>query len=98
MVTVVKKEWHQVTSAYELEFDAELLSEIYPDKSEEEIQELLADIEIGDVIVDDVVSDAMDNDVELEWDHTDDDWWTDRKGGYEVTYEVNSDTNFVDRD
>lgn len=94
MVMVVKKEWHQVTSEYELEFDSDLLSEIYPDKSEEEIEELLADIESGDVIVDDVISDAMDNNVDLEWDRTYDDWWTERKGGFDVTYEVNSPTNF----
>lgn len=94
MVKVVKKEWHQVSSEFELEFDTYLLGRIYPDKSEEEIEELLADIESGDVIVDDIVSDAMDNDVELEWDHTYDDWWTDRKGGYEITYDVNSPNNF----
>lgn len=98
MVMVVKKEWHQVTSEYELEFDSDLLSEIYPDKSEGEIEELLTDIESGDVIVDDVISDAMDNNVDLEWDRTYDDWWTERKGGFDVTYEVNSPTNFKEED
>lgn len=94
MVMVVKKEWHQVSSEFRLEFDIELLSEIYPDKDEEELEALLKDIESGDVIVDDIVSDAMDNDVELEWNHEYDDWWTHRKGGYEVTYDVDSPTNF----
>lgn len=89
MVTVVKHEWHQVDSQFELEFDSALLSEIYPDHSEEEIEQLLADIENGDADIDTIVIDAMDNDVELEWNHVDDDWWTHRKGGYDVTYEVN---------
>ena len=26
-------------------------------------------------------------DVDIDWDHQYDDWWTSRKGGYEVTYE-----------
>lgn len=88
MVTIIKKEWHQVSSEFSLVFDLVLLSEIYPDKDDEELETLLKDIQSGNVSVDDVVSDAMDNDVELEWNHDYDDWWTDRKGGYEITYEV----------
>jgi hypothetical protein len=88
MVQIVKKEWHQVTSSYKLDIDEALLSEIYPDMSEKELAKFLEDIESGDAVVDDVISDASDNDVELEWDHDYDDWWTDRKGGYEVTYEL----------
>lgn len=88
MVTIVKHEWHQVDSQSELDFDAELLSEIYPDLSEEEIDQLLTDLQNGDADIDDIVSDAINNDVELEWDHTYDDWWTDRKGGYDITYEI----------
>lgn len=88
MVTIVKHEWHQVDSQFELDFDAALLSEIYPDSSEEEIEQLLTDLQNGDADIDDIVSDAINNDVELEWDHTYDDWWTDRKGGYDITYEV----------
>ena len=88
MVTVVKHEWHKVDSQFELEFDAELLSEIYPDLSEEEIDKLLTDLENGEADIDDIVTDAMDNNVDLEWDRTYDDWWTERKGGFDVTYEV----------
>lgn len=89
MVTVVKHEWHQVDSQFEIDFDINLLSEIYPDYSEEEIEQLLTDLENGDADIDTIVIDAMDNNVELEWNHIDDDWWTHRKGGYDVTYEVN---------
>lgn len=95
---VKKIEWHQVASEYELELSTELLEQIYPEHSPEEIEQLIEDINSGDAVVEDIVNDAMDNDVELEWDHTYDDWWTSRKGGFEVTYEVNTDTNFVDRD
>ena len=38
MVTVVKSEWHQVERRYGLEFDEDLLSEIYPDSSPGELQ------------------------------------------------------------
>jgi hypothetical protein len=88
MVTLVKHEWHQVDSQFEIELDESLLSEIYPDLDEDEITEKLAQIESGDITVDEIVEAAYDNNVDLEWDRTYDDWWTDRKGGYEVTYEL----------
>ena len=88
MVTLVKHEWHSVDSQFALELDVDLLSEIYPDMDEDEIANLLTQIENGEVSVDEVVEEAYNNDVELEWERQYDDWWTDRKGGYEVTYEV----------
>ena len=88
MVTVVKHEWHKVDSQFELEFDAELLSEIYSDLPEEELEKFLVALENGEADIDDIVTDAINNDVELEWNHTYDDWWTSRKGGFEVTYEL----------
>ena len=88
MVTIVKHEWHQVDSQFELDFDIDLLSEIYPDLPEEELEKFLVDLKNGDVEIDTIVADAMDNDVELEWNPVYDDWWTSRKGGFEVTYEL----------
>jgi hypothetical protein len=88
MVTIVKHEWHQHDRQYAIELDADLLSEIYPDLDEDEIAEKLQQIEDGEIDVEDVMSDAYDNDVEIEWDFQYDDCWTDRKGGYEVTYEL----------
>lgn len=88
MVTLVKHEWHSVDSQFELELDEDLLSEIYPDMDEDEIAAMLKQIESGEIDIDDVMADAFENDVELEWDRVYDDWWTDRKGGYDVTYEV----------
>jgi len=88
MVTIVKHEWHQHDRQYAVEIDEALLSEIYPDLNEDEIAGKLSDLENGEITVDDIVNDAYDNDVELEWDFQYDDCWTDRKGGYEITYEM----------
>jgi len=88
MVTLVKHEWHQVDAQFAFELDAEKLSEIYPDKDENEIEEMLQQIANGEVDLEVLLQEAYDNDVEIEWDRQYDDWWTDRKGGYEVTFEV----------
>lgn len=88
MVTIVKHEWHQTDRRFCIELDEDLLSEIYPDLSEDEISELLVRIETGHQDVDEVINDAFENDVEIEWDFQYDDCWTDRKGGYDVTYEL----------
>ena len=86
MVTIVKSEWHQVERQYSYEFDDDLLSEIYPEHTEEEIQEIIQQLESGDLDPESVVDEAYEQGVDIEWDHVDDEWWTDRKGGYEVTY------------
>ena len=88
MVTIVKHEWHQHDRQYAIDLDTDLLSEIYPDLDEDEIAEKLQQIEDGEIDVEDVMNDAWENDVDVEWDFQYDDCWTDRKGGYEVTYEL----------
>jgi hypothetical protein len=88
MVTIVKHEWHQVDSQYAYEIDESILSEIYPDLSEEEVSQMLVDLEEGNIDVETVVNDAWDNDIEIDWEHQYDDNWTSRKGGYDVTYEL----------
>ena len=88
---VIKSEWHQVEKRYATEIDADILSAIYPDYEEEDIQSLLQSLESGEASIDDVINDSWDSDFDIDWDWLDeDDWWTDRKGGYEVTYEVES--------
>lgn len=88
MVTVVKSEWHSVEKRYSAEIDEDILSEIYPDADEDEIAQMLADLESGDLSIETVMEDAG-WDVDIDWDWLDeDDWWTDRKGGYDITYEV----------
>ena len=88
MVTIVKHEWHQHDRQYAIELDEALLSEIYPDKEEDEIKVILDGIADGTYDFEDVLNDAYENDVEIEWDFQYDDCWTDRKGGYDVTYEL----------
>jgi hypothetical protein len=89
MVQVVKSEWHQVEKRYSFEIDESILAEIYPDKDEDEIAELLNQIENGEVDIDEIIGDADNEGVDLDWQWMDeDDWWTDRKGGYEVTYSL----------
>jgi len=88
MVTVVKHEWHQHDRQYAIEIDEALLSEIYPDLDEDEIAQKLADLEAGEIDYEEVLDDANENDVDIEWEFQYDDCWTDRKGGYEVTYEL----------
>lgn len=94
MVTLVKHEWHSHDRQYAIELDEALLSEIYPDLDDDEIANMLEQIENGDITVDEVVEAAYENDVELEWDFQYDDCWTDRKGGYDVTYELGDDSSW----
>ena len=89
MVTVVKSEWHQVEKRYSFDFDEDILSEIYPDLDEDGISLLMLELESGTKDINEVIEDAWNEGVDIDWDWMDeDDWWTDRKGGYEVTYEV----------
>lgn len=89
MVSVVKSEWHQVEKRYGIEIDADMLTEIYPELDEDAIEAKLAALESGEEDVEEVLNEAWNNDVDIDWDYlNEDDWWTDRKGGYEVTYKV----------
>ena len=96
MVTIVKHEWHQHDRQYAIEIDEALLSEIYPDDDEDEIASKLQQLADGEFDIDELVSDALDNDVELEWDFQYDDCWTDRKGGYDITYELGDESSWVE--
>jgi hypothetical protein len=98
MVTIVKHEWHQHDRQYAIELDADMLSEIYPDLDEDEIAEKLQQIADGEVDYEDVINDAYDNDVEIEWEFQYDDCWTDRKGGYDVTFELGDESSWVEPD
>lgn len=89
MVQVVKSEWHSVEKRYGIDIDECVLNDIYNDATVEEIEQKLADLENGEISIEELINDAWENNVDLDWDYLDeDDWWTDRKGGYDVTYEV----------
>ena len=90
MVQIVKSEWHQVEKRYGIEIDRDVFGEIYSDiEDEAEIDLMYLQFESGELSVDEVIEKAWEEGVDLDWDWLDeDDWWTDRKGGYDVTYEV----------
>lgn len=82
-------EWHSVEKRYAYDIDEVTLGEIYPDDTTEDIEQKLKDLQSGDLDIEEVVNDAWENNVTIDWDWMDeDDWWTDRKGGYDVTYEL----------
>jgi len=89
MTVIIKSEWHQVEKRYAYEIDEVLVSEVYPEMDEEEIENRLAEIASGEYAVEDFINDAWEEGVDIDWEWMDeDDWWTDRKGGYEVTYSL----------
>jgi hypothetical protein len=85
---ITKVEHHSVDWHYKYEIDEEKLAEIYPDLAEEAIAQLLTNLASGDAAISDVINDAWENSVEIEWEFEYDDVWTDSKGGYEVTFDV----------
>ena len=89
---VIKSEWHQVEKRYAIDIDENLINEIYQDATVEEIEEIIRQLQEGELEASSVIEDAWTNDVTIDWDWLDeDDWWTDRKGGYDVTYEISND-------
>ena len=85
---VIKSEWHQVEKRYAIDIDENIINEIYQDATVEEVEEVIRQLQEGELEASSVIEDAYTNDVIIDWDWLDeDDWWTDRKGGYDVTYE-----------
>ena len=88
---VIKSEWHQVEKRYAIDIDENLINEIYQDATVEEVEEVIRQLQEGELEASSVIEDAYTNDVTIDWDWLDeDDWWTDRKGGYDVTYEISN--------
>jgi hypothetical protein len=85
---VTKVEHHSVNWHYFAEIDEDFLSEVYPDCSDEEISAKFADLQAGNITIDEVINDAWENDVEIDWELDYEDVWTDRKGGYDITYDI----------
>ena len=86
---VIKSEWHQVEKRYAIDIDENLINEIYQDATIEEVEEIVRQLKDGELEASSVIEDAWTNDVTIDWDWLDeDDWWTDRKGGYDVDYEI----------
>lgn len=71
------------------EIDRDLFAEIYSDiEDEAELDLMYLQFESGDISVEEVIRAAYDNSVDIDWDFSHDDLWTDRKGGYDVSYEL----------
>ena len=86
---IIKSEWHSVEKRYAIDIDENVINEIYEDATVEEIEEIMRQLKEGELNASTVIEDAWTNDVTIDWDWLDeDDWWTDRKGGYDVTYEI----------
>ena len=89
---IIKSEWHQVEKRYAIDIDENLINEIYQDATVEEVEEIIRQLQEGELEASSVIEDAYTNDVTIDWDWLDeDDWWTDRKGGYDVTYDISND-------
>ena len=85
---IIKSEWHQVEKRYAIDIDENIINEIYEDATVEEVEEIMRQLKEGELNASTIIEDACSNDVDFDWDWLDeDDWWTDRKGGYDVTYE-----------
>lgn len=96
MVAVVKSEWHQVEKRYGADISRDLLEEIYPDLEGDELDLMYVQLEAGERDIEEIIHDAWHENIDIDWDWLDeDDWWTDRKGGYEVTYEVDATSDYT---
>lgn len=90
MVQVVKSEWHQIERRYGYDIDRDIFGEIYCDiEDEAEIDLMFLQFENGEIPIEEVLDKADEENVELFWEWLDqDDWYTERKGGFDVTYQI----------
>ena len=85
-IKLSKVEHHQVNYHYSIDFDFDVLEEIYPDHTKKELKEIWKQMQAGDEsVISDVINDAF-GEVDIEWDAEYEDNRTDRKGGYDTTY------------
>ena len=87
MARIIKSEWHQTELKYSVELNRELLKVVYPNMNEREINQVYDAIMAGNMLIDEVIDDAED----VDWEFEKEDMWTMRKGGYDVTYDLEFD-------
>jgi hypothetical protein len=85
---LIKSEWHSTEIRYEAEITIDDLEELFPDMDEKERMELMQRLEDGDEEAIEEVDDANFSTGCYDWEYLDDDCWTMRKGGYDITYAV----------
>lgn len=85
VIHATMSEWHQVQRKYSLIIDVQYIFDLHEgDKTLEECQVIFDKIAEGEMPVEDL--EEVGN-FGMDWDYQDDDdWWTMRKGGYDVTY------------
>lgn len=72
-----------------VEIDRDLFGEIYSDiEDEAEIDLMYLQFESGELSIEEVLQEARDQNIDIDWDFSHDDLWTDRKGGYDISYEL----------
>lgn len=88
MATVVRatmSEWHQVEIKRTVDIDLNMIEELYcGHKTTEECQAIFDKLVSGDLTIEDLEDDVDD----FDWQQNpgEEDWWTMRKGGFDVTY------------
>jgi hypothetical protein len=86
MARIIRSEWHQLERRYSVEVDRRLLKQVYPMYNENQINEMYVSIMSGNTDVKEIMDDA--EGLDIVWAYDGDDLWTDRKGGYDTTYEL----------
>jgi len=88
VMRVIKSEWHQVEKRYDCEISIDDVMAVY-DCDEDVADEIYAELVSGEREIETFLDDGRENNIDFDWDWLDeDDLWTDRKGGYEVTYKT----------
>ena len=87
-VVLTKVEHHQVNYHYKTVLTYDQLADIYSDLEKSEIKEAWENIKNGDEHEINQLMDYAFGEVDIEWDMEYEDNWTDRKGGYDVTYGI----------
>lgn len=88
LLKVSKREYHSVTAIFEpIEITMEEMVENFPEKTEEEILEMIEEAKNDESALSDLISNLEDN-YAIDWEREYDDWVSDRKGGYDIDYFV----------
>ena len=85
VIRATMSEWHQVQRKYAINIDVDCIVDLYNGEiTRLEAQEKFDKLASGDLLIEDIEEDVD----EICWEYQDeDDWWTMRKGGFDVTYD-----------
>ena len=87
-IVLTKVEHHSVNYHYKTLFEYDDLKDLYPDSTPKELKVTWNAMKAGDESVISQVMDDAFGEMDMEWDMEYEDNWTDRKGGYDVTYGI----------